>query len=246
MKKVKKSGSGVVKKFKSFYAVQLGFLSPVLEMRVASASSLEESESQNLEESEVSVTEDNSDDPITVTSERDVIHSKKVEKQKSKTSALETKLLTFLDCPPKPTPVEDEDKSFFDSLLPTLRTFDTDQKLEFRAEILRILQRIRRSKSQICSSLLCTVPCTYAVFSCASRSSTTFYNFTNTTWKFVLPSSTCSIWEDATSKPPKSKYYNTYWTLDFDFTKFLWFDNRHRAVHILRWYPVVLKWIGYY
>lgn len=148
MKKVKKSGSGVVKKFKSFYAVQLGFLSPVLEMRVASASSLEESESQNLEESEVSVTEDNSDDPITVTSERDVIHSKKVEKQKSKTSALETTLLTFLDCPPKPTPVEDEDKSFFDSLLPTLRTFDTDQKLEFRAEVLRILQRIRRSKSQ--------------------------------------------------------------------------------------------------
>ncbi|XP_047538223.1 uncharacterized protein LOC125071857 [Vanessa atalanta] len=38
---------------------------------------------------------------------------------------------------------EDEDRSFFDSLLPAVREFDLDQKLEFRCEVLKLIKHIR-------------------------------------------------------------------------------------------------------
>lgn len=39
----------------------------------------------------------------------------------------------------------DDDRSFFESVLPTVRTFTIDQKLEFRSEVLSIIRNIRLS-----------------------------------------------------------------------------------------------------
>ncbi|XP_059054844.1 uncharacterized protein LOC131848901 [Achroia grisella] len=39
--------------------------------------------------------------------------------------------------------IEDEDRSFFESVLPIVRGFDVDQKLEFRSEILGLIKNIR-------------------------------------------------------------------------------------------------------
>lgn len=153
-RKLKKSGSGAVKRFKYVYADQLGFLLPVLEMRNASACSLQDDDSQNLEDHQPCVAEGNPDEEQSTSSGQYVrshAAARSSNKQKSKRTKedLETKLCQFLDNPPKPIPpVEDEDKSFFDSLLPTVRTFDIDQKIEFRSEVLRVLQRVRRSKLQ--------------------------------------------------------------------------------------------------
>lgn len=42
--------------------------------------------------------------------------------------------------------VEDEDRSFFDSLLPAVREFNVDQKLEFRSEVLRLIKEFRSDR----------------------------------------------------------------------------------------------------
>ncbi|XP_069357033.1 uncharacterized protein [Maniola hyperantus] len=44
----------------------------------------------------------------------------------------------------------DEDRSFFDSLLPAVREFDMDQKLKFRFEVLRVIKDIRSSNQASC------------------------------------------------------------------------------------------------
>lgn len=44
---------------------------------------------------------------------------------------------------------EDEDKSFFNSLLPAVREFNLDQKLEFRCEVLKLIKYIRSNSSKM-------------------------------------------------------------------------------------------------
>lgn len=41
--------------------------------------------------------------------------------------------------------IEDEDRSFFESMLPAVRAFNLDQKLEFRSEVLRLVTNIRHN-----------------------------------------------------------------------------------------------------
>lgn len=41
---------------------------------------------------------------------------------------------------------EDEDKSFFLSLIPAVRDFDVDKKLEFRSEVLKLVKKYRQEK----------------------------------------------------------------------------------------------------
>ncbi|XP_015600889.1 uncharacterized protein LOC107270406 isoform X2 [Cephus cinctus] len=53
-------------------------------------------------------------------------------------------LLKFINTPITPEP-EDQDRSFFECLLPIVRKLDEDRKLQFRSEVLNILQRIRHS-----------------------------------------------------------------------------------------------------
>lgn len=43
---------------------------------------------------------------------------------------------------------EDEDRSFFDSLLPAVREFNVDQKLEFRSEVIGLVKKIRSNATK--------------------------------------------------------------------------------------------------
>ncbi|KAJ2942750.1 hypothetical protein O0L34_g14938 [Tuta absoluta] len=67
---------------------------------------------------------------------------KKVKKEDNPLEYFESPILADTSC--SFSTVEDEDKSFFDSLLPTVRSFDIDQKLEFRSEVLSLLKKIRK------------------------------------------------------------------------------------------------------
>ena len=56
----------------------------------------------------------------------------------------EAKLLKLLDTPtPNLQLPFNEDRAFFDSLLPTLANFDEDQKWEFRVEMLQLIKRVK-------------------------------------------------------------------------------------------------------
>ncbi|XP_049879596.1 uncharacterized protein LOC126376311 [Pectinophora gossypiella] len=62
--------------------------------------------------------------------------------------------IEYVDTPVLPDatcsyPIEDEDRSFFDSLLPAVRKFDLDQKLEFRSEVLCLIKTIRNSDKRL-------------------------------------------------------------------------------------------------
>lgn len=43
----------------------------------------------------------------------------------------------------------DEDRSFFDSLLPACKTLDLDQKLHFRSQVINLLRHIRKGNDRI-------------------------------------------------------------------------------------------------
>ncbi|XP_049808634.1 uncharacterized protein LOC126251926 [Schistocerca nitens] len=155
-KKVRKPGSVALKRFKYVYADQLGFLDPVLESRDSipdPVPSLQEDGMEYVEQAlELSLTEDNTDNQIAsddpLTPDQPSVGSAAT-RRKINGSIKPDPDANFLDSTAARGPsTEDEDKSFLDSLLPTLRSFDTDQKLEFRVEALRLLQRIRISKSQ--------------------------------------------------------------------------------------------------
>ena len=61
------------------------------------------------------------------------------------TSAFEDSLLAFLtDSKEKG---DDEDRSFLMSLLPTVKTFNSDQKLIFRTEVLQTMMRIKQTSN---------------------------------------------------------------------------------------------------
>lgn len=50
---------------------------------------------------------------------------------------------------PKQTESGDEDRCFFDSLMPACRTLDLDQKLHFRSQVINLLRHIRKGNNKI-------------------------------------------------------------------------------------------------
>jgi hypothetical protein len=57
---------------------------------------------------------------------------------------LEIRLLNYLQGPLSTSVTEpDENKAFFDSLIPTVKTLTTEQKLDFRCEVIYLLKRTR-------------------------------------------------------------------------------------------------------
>ncbi|CAG5047189.1 unnamed protein product [Parnassius apollo] len=60
--------------------------------------------------------------------------------------------IEFVDAPYTDTScsytVEDEDRSFFESLLPAVREFNVDQKLEFRSEVINLIKDFRKNGSK--------------------------------------------------------------------------------------------------
>lgn len=69
--------------------------------------------------------------------------------RKRKGADLETSLIDFINAPipsstiPSAIPETNPDRSFFESILPSINNFTEDQKLEFRCEVLNIIKRMR-------------------------------------------------------------------------------------------------------
>lgn len=57
----------------------------------------------------------------------------------------------------------DEDRAFFDSLIPTIKTFTADQKLDFRSEVLNIVRRMKRQSTTCSIHIPCLFPSTHVV-----------------------------------------------------------------------------------
>lgn len=61
-------------------------------------------------------------------------------------SDLEDSLISFMNTPVPNVPAaepNDDDRSFFESLIPIVRTFTVDQKLDFRSGVLDLAKKIR-------------------------------------------------------------------------------------------------------
>ncbi|XP_075984027.1 uncharacterized protein LOC142981801 [Anticarsia gemmatalis] len=80
-----------------------------------------------------------------------------IENLKRKRCAKQENDIEYVDTPfPDPngtgagftSTIEDEDRSFFESLLPAVREFNMDQKLEFRTEVLCLIKGIRSKTSR--------------------------------------------------------------------------------------------------
>ncbi|XP_076656101.1 uncharacterized protein LOC143360834 [Halictus rubicundus] len=65
---------------------------------------------------------------------------------------IESALINFMNAP-VPDPKPNADRSFFESILPSLTGFSEDQKLEFRCQVLNIICRIRQQNAAACSSV---------------------------------------------------------------------------------------------
>lgn len=74
--------------------------------------------------------------------------------KRKRTSKQDSNDIEYVETPfPDPsvsytTPTEDEDRSFFESLLPAVREFNMDQKLEFRSEVLCLIKGLRSSNGK--------------------------------------------------------------------------------------------------
>lgn len=66
---------------------------------------------------------------------------------------VKTENMEFVETPAPVFPdnfsMEDEDKSFFESLLPAVREFNIDQKLEFRSQVINLVKNIRTSAKNV-------------------------------------------------------------------------------------------------
>lgn len=71
-----------------------------------------------------------------------------LKRKKPKEEVIEYVDTPLLQDPTCSFPIEDEDKSFFDSLLPAVRSFNLDQKLEFRSEVICLIKNIRKRQKK--------------------------------------------------------------------------------------------------
>ncbi|CAK1589987.1 unnamed protein product [Parnassius mnemosyne] len=94
-----------------------------------------------LNESNVSTSDGEEEIPSTI----DNLKRRRVKESKAEK-------IEFVDAPYTDTScsyaVEDEDRSFFESLLPAIREFNVDQKLEFRSEVIRLVKDFRKNGSK--------------------------------------------------------------------------------------------------
>ncbi|KAG5865558.1 hypothetical protein JTB14_000696 [Gonioctena quinquepunctata] len=59
---------------------------------------------------------------------------------------VESALIDFMTKPP-PASEPDPDRSFFESVLPSISKFDEDQKIEFRCEVVKLVKRMRNTQT---------------------------------------------------------------------------------------------------
>jgi len=102
--------------------------------------------SGNSDNEEVNNGEDDLLEEINVTSDEDpwARKRKSTSTPKKQKNTFEEDFLAAI----KQTSIENEDRSFFESLLPTVRQFNTDQKLLFRSKILALTMEIKNGSGQ--------------------------------------------------------------------------------------------------
>lgn len=136
VKKKSKSGQAAEVGKRYIYARQLSFLQTA-GATTETQSSLD-GELEEPSESEQLISQEESETPPTYTQNS----------TKKRKRDIETSLIDFINAPiPSSTvpPVSEinPDKSFFESVLPSISNFTEDQKLEFRCEVLNIIKRMR-------------------------------------------------------------------------------------------------------
>ncbi|CAG9763646.1 unnamed protein product [Ceutorhynchus assimilis] len=143
--KTLKSGSAAKKGAKYIYYENLRFLEKTMELNSTEANFTEATQQSDDQNSNQDA-DDHSDKEI----DEKEFQAERLQplfdkKRASKKNALEESLVTFLK--KSEVPIHDEDKSFLDSLLPTLRNFNQDQKLQFRIEVLNLMVKIKNFSS---------------------------------------------------------------------------------------------------
>lgn len=148
MKRKTKSGQAADSGRKYIYARQLSFLQQAgATTETQSSLSVEEAE-ESQEEAIPGPSSAIEPPPRTVD-----------QRQKKRKRDLESALVDFIQAPialpPALTPEPNADRAFFESLLPSISSFSEDEKLEFRSEILGIVQRMRQRQQ---AAVAYTVP----------------------------------------------------------------------------------------
>lgn len=180
--KATKSGSGYKTIRKYIFYDQLQFLSKSIEPNTTSSSLTEE---ENIEMVDDQIVGNNSDknnsqyeqnlsnnpfNPTISTSglatSQALPERKQAPAKRPRRDDFETKLLKILE-QPQGAPKVSEDKLFFDSTLPAVEKLDEDIKLQFRVEVLQLLQRFKRN--QTCA----TSTNTFAATNCPPSFATT-------------------------------------------------------------------------
>ena len=132
------------------YARQLSFLQASMAL-ATTQSTLENpynndsphSQSQQEEEEDRSLSESATSPAVTLASTPPSTSASSTGAASKRQREFESSLLQFINSPVAVEP-PDEDKSFFDSLIPTIKSFNEDQKLDFRSEVLDVVKRIKR------------------------------------------------------------------------------------------------------
>ncbi|XP_030753489.1 uncharacterized protein LOC115880427 [Sitophilus oryzae] len=153
VKSEKKRVRGCLKTRKYVYANKLSFLQPFLDLSGSKSRSIikSEDESTNMDGSSADSAEVEDDQRMTEVEINQQASSTKysasstTQEQPQEQYRRESVISDYFSTPIEFQPIDD-DKAFFDSLLPTVRTFTIDEKLEFRLEVLNISKRIRRNQ----------------------------------------------------------------------------------------------------
>lgn len=147
-----KSGSGTKRVQRYIFEEQLSFLKKNRELRPTTSSIQLESNEEDLDATQLSdninvVDESLIDDNINNTNNAEKTISTPPPIKKKKIN-LEEKLALFLDSRQKKSnepnqDTDDEDLNFYKSTIPLIKTFNMDQKMQFRIQLMQLLQRIK-------------------------------------------------------------------------------------------------------
>lgn len=146
-KKNERSGAGINKCRKYIYHDQLLFLEKVVEPRETTSNiNLEDMLLQTDGNSVVNDDNDNVDVELISPQKAKRSKKEKLKNKKSKMDEFETKIINILDKSYEPEEVVDPNKTFFDSILPSLSIFDSDEILEFRIGVLNLIKNMKSKK----------------------------------------------------------------------------------------------------
>ncbi|KAG8279141.1 hypothetical protein J6590_003948 [Homalodisca vitripennis] len=147
-RKKDKSGQGALSGRRYLYARQLSFLQQIIEAVPTENSIVEEEENENdNNDDSISPHKNSSDQATSETPTDDPSDNLEKIPAVKRRKIIEKTLIKFMNKAPTPTvEVPDDDKSFFDSIIPAVKSLSLDHKLEFRCEIMKLISRYRLLK----------------------------------------------------------------------------------------------------